>query len=252
MPRIRTIKPEFWRNKQLANLPEFTRLLAIALLNYSDDEGFFECDEALIRGECFPYEIDVIRITVAVRELSGIGYVVIKEVGDKTIGMVTKFKDHQVVNKPKKSKLKCIFEGETKENTEVRDEYGTSTVRVPSGKEGKGKEVEGNGKEPTEKSSSLSWIDRQTEKFQVHWRRWLEHLKQKNVYMTQIELETALMNLARCYESEEDRVAVIEFSIACRARHLILNGDHKKTMPSAIKPKQKTVYERPPKREVAT
>jgi hypothetical protein len=41
MGRIRTIKPEFWRSEDLCSLPEATHMLAAALLNYADDEGFF-------------------------------------------------------------------------------------------------------------------------------------------------------------------------------------------------------------------
>jgi hypothetical protein len=33
MGRIRTIKPEFWRNEALSELPEFAHMLVAALLN---------------------------------------------------------------------------------------------------------------------------------------------------------------------------------------------------------------------------
>ena len=38
MARIRTIKPEFWRDEDLSGLPAETALLAIGLLNHADDE----------------------------------------------------------------------------------------------------------------------------------------------------------------------------------------------------------------------
>lgn len=146
MPRIRTIKPEFWRNKQLAALPPFTRLVAIALLNVADDDGYFEADPALIRGDVFPYEQDYGSITVALRELSGIGYVVLRECSDKgEIGFIPNFAKHQVINKKNSSKLSRYFNNQKtaepensekhRENKEsefttvvLREDYGSATV----------------------------------------------------------------------------------------------------------------------------
>lgn len=146
MPRIRTIKPEFWRNKQLATLDSFTRLVAIALLNVADDDGYFEADPALIRGDVFPYEQDYGSITVALRELSGIGYVVLRECSEKgEIGFIPNFAKHQVINKKNASKLSRYFNDQKtaepensekpRENSEpepttvvLRENYGSATV----------------------------------------------------------------------------------------------------------------------------
>lgn len=131
MPRIRTIKPEFWRNRQLANLSAFTRLVAIAVLNVADDEGYFEADPALIRGDVFPYEQDYGSITVALRELSGIGYVVFRTSPEKgELGYVPNFKKHQVINKPGKSKLKEIYEN-SQEILQLPDDSRSATVALP-------------------------------------------------------------------------------------------------------------------------
>jgi hypothetical protein len=138
MPRIRTLKPEFWRNRQLAILPEFTRLLAIALLNIADDEGYFEADPRLIRGDVFPFEEDSRSTTVGLRELSGIGYVVIREHSSKgPIGYIPTFKKHQVINKARRSQLAVLFgeatpqnAGENTENPRENDDYGSTPVVV--------------------------------------------------------------------------------------------------------------------------
>ena len=108
MPRIRTIKPEFWRNRDLAILPEFTRLLAIAVLNLADDEGYFEADARLVRGDVFPYEEDSRRTHGGLTELSRIGYITIRTSKTKgEIGRVCNFEKHQVINRPTPSKLKA-------------------------------------------------------------------------------------------------------------------------------------------------
>ena len=120
--RIRTIKPEFWTHETLGSLPDFTQLLAIALLNYADDEGYFDANPMMIRGAVFPLRSDYRIITVALRDLYGIGYVeIFKTVGNysRCVGRVVKFDEHQVINHAKASKLKAYCE------------YGNATVMLP-------------------------------------------------------------------------------------------------------------------------
>lgn len=52
--RIRSIKPEFWRSADTADLNFFTRLLFIGLWNYVDDNGVGEDNLNLIRSDLFP------------------------------------------------------------------------------------------------------------------------------------------------------------------------------------------------------
>jgi hypothetical protein len=110
MPRIRTIKPEFWLNEELAALPEHARLLAIALLNYADDTGCFLANPNLVRAACFPFEDHSKNVLGSLQELSQIGYVEIRDCDGKAIGRVCKFNDHQRIDKPQKSKLMPIFD----------------------------------------------------------------------------------------------------------------------------------------------
>lgn len=128
MARIRTIKPEFWRNRQLARVTDFARLLAIALLNISDDEGYFEADPLLIRGDVFPFLNDYGTITVALRELCSIGYVQILTTETKgDIGFIPTFTKHQVINKKSSSKLKESFE-KTRLLNAFSETSGSATV----------------------------------------------------------------------------------------------------------------------------
>jgi hypothetical protein len=139
MARIRTIKPDFWRNRRMASVSELARLLAIALLNAADDHGYFEADCYLIRGEVFPYMEDPLRIQGALTELSGIGYVVLREASSgRQLGFIPGFKDHQVVNKPSKSRLKDDFE-KTSTKHDVFPHSRSTTVVVS---EGSGLEME--------------------------------------------------------------------------------------------------------------
>ena len=54
--RIRTIKPEFWSHRKLGRSSSDVKCMAIGLLNYADDEGYFEYDEVLIKAALFPFQ----------------------------------------------------------------------------------------------------------------------------------------------------------------------------------------------------
>jgi hypothetical protein len=137
--RIRTIKPEFWSHEIMAQLPEFCRLLALALLNYADDEGYFLATPQAIRGALFPFEDDSGRITVGLRELSKVGYLEVRKgVDGRLVGKIVKFGTHQVVNKRIPSKIKHLWG--------LPEDSGSSPVELPTGtgnrEQGIGKEVE--------------------------------------------------------------------------------------------------------------
>lgn len=61
MPRIRTIKPEFWSSPGIAQLEFEWRLLYIAMWNWADDYGRGTCEPRELLGFVFPNddEIDV-------------------------------------------------------------------------------------------------------------------------------------------------------------------------------------------------
>ncbi|MCR9206613.1 MAG: hypothetical protein NXI28_00175 [bacterium] len=162
MARIRTIKPEFWQNQELANCSEFARLLAISLLNHSDDEGYFPASVFLVRAACFPFEDSTERVRGAIDELSSIGFVHVVEASNgKEIGHVVNFLAHQRIDRPKKSTLARPFNDAATEtqaipapdsdsgtdrrsvveasSNEQRLEQGTGNREVEQGMEGKGK-----------------------------------------------------------------------------------------------------------------
>jgi len=108
MARIRTIKPEFWLNEELAALPATTRLLAIGLLNHSDDEGYFVANHRVIKAAIFPFD-DSLSIQGMLMELSRLDYIRLANGSDgKPYGVVVNFKKHQVVNRPTASKIKPL------------------------------------------------------------------------------------------------------------------------------------------------
>lgn len=67
MARIRTIKPEFWTDEDMAEVSEPACLLAIGLLNYADDEGYFNANPKLIKAAVFPIREPSVPIPVLIR-----------------------------------------------------------------------------------------------------------------------------------------------------------------------------------------
>jgi len=58
MSRIRAIKPEFFKNELLAELPALDRLLFIGLWTIADRAGRLEDRPKRIKAEIFPYEVE--------------------------------------------------------------------------------------------------------------------------------------------------------------------------------------------------
>ncbi|UPY96246.1 DnaT-like ssDNA-binding domain-containing protein [Pectobacterium sp. 21LCBS03] len=138
MARIRTIKPEFWTDEDMAEVSECACLLAIGLLNYADDDGYFNANTKLIKAAVFPIREPSVPITVMLRELSNHGYLSMFSTPDgRHFGLINNFAKHQVVNKKKDSKIK--------EMDLIPYEYGIDTVGVPVGMD----QGSGNGKEET-------------------------------------------------------------------------------------------------------
>jgi hypothetical protein len=143
MARIRTIKPEFWQNEKLARLSEHARLLAIALLNHADDEGYFNANAFLVRAACFPYDDNSTKVIGSLKELSQIGYIETRSDGEKHLGRVCKFLLHQRIDKPGSSKFRDAFDSLDQQNAEtLKDsatiprtlpDYSTNTPRLEQG-----------------------------------------------------------------------------------------------------------------------
>jgi len=157
--RIRTIKPEFWTHEGLCKKSDFTRLLAIALLNLADDEGYFMANPILIRGQVFPFLEDSKKILGSLQDLSGVGWIRLgKDDQKRDVGKIVNFLKHQRVDKPQSSKIKpsSVFQDDSKNDL--------GTIQDDSKGEGKGKEGDqGKGRE------SNKWIPTDDQKQVASW-----------------------------------------------------------------------------------
>lgn len=59
MARIRTIKPDFWTDEKIAELPVESRLIYIATWNYADDIGVLKGSIKLLKSQILPYDYEI-------------------------------------------------------------------------------------------------------------------------------------------------------------------------------------------------
>lgn len=107
MPRIRTVKPEFWGHPKTAKLSRDARLLFLGLLNESDDEGRQLGSSRRIAGLVFPHDDDVTPALVDLwlGELEAVDMVRRYEAADGWYLLIVGFTEHQKVSHPTPSHL---------------------------------------------------------------------------------------------------------------------------------------------------
>lgn len=104
MPRIRTVKPEFWTSATIAKLSIPARLLFIALLNFADDQGRGKCFKREIAGFAFPYD-DEVDVGPLLDELEAAGLIHRYEADNRPHFHVVSWFEHQRINRPTPSRL---------------------------------------------------------------------------------------------------------------------------------------------------
>jgi len=232
MARIRTIKPEFWQNEQLASVGLHARLLAIALLNHADDKGLFLANPQLVRAACFPFEEDSKNVLGSLQELSRIGYIEVRDCSGKQVGRICKFLEHQRIDKPQKSKLVDVFAAKHEGNGDsesvpgiVLEDSGNIPRPERKGKEGNGSgkgtegEREGNHTHTPPNPTSIKPEDELT----PHWDRWCEYCLAIGKPVNAIQADAILMDLGR--RGTAKAIRDIDFSIRKSAKS-ILDSDN--------------------------
>lgn len=123
MPRIRTVKPEFWEDEVVGLLPRDARLLFVATFNLADDEGLLRWTPAYIKASAFMYDDDlsvpdVAKLMQCLTD-AGLLFPYIGGVARQQMAVVVNFRKHQKINRPQKSKLPPP----SLQNAEVRRMY---------------------------------------------------------------------------------------------------------------------------------
>jgi hypothetical protein len=136
MARIRTVKPEYWSHPVMGRQDDATKCLGVALLNFSDDEGYFLADPNLVRSNCRPFDDDSAITRRCLSALVAAEWIEVSEHPTHGfIGRVVNFKEHQVIDRPKPSNIKPYF---------IADQSPINHLKCGGGKEGN---REGKGKE---------------------------------------------------------------------------------------------------------
>lgn len=109
MPRIRTVKPEFWEDELLGVMPRDARLLFIATFNMADDEGILRWTPAYIKAQAFMYDDDLTigdvgKLMQCLTD-AGLIFPYIGGAARQQMAVIVNFRKHQRINRPQKSKL---------------------------------------------------------------------------------------------------------------------------------------------------
>lgn len=153
MARIRTVKPEFFLNEELAELPFQYRLLFIGLFNQADRSGRIIDRPKRLKVEIFPYDnVDVDKGLTALQDAGFILRYKTDEENPMALIQVLTFDKHQKIDKTNEK------ESILPPPREI--DYSKSINRLPIVGEGKGKE--GKGKE---------YIDRFLEFWEMYGKR---------------------------------------------------------------------------------
>jgi hypothetical protein len=135
--RIRTIKPEFFRDPDTTGRwPADLKVFYIGMWLVADDKGRFVWDEDLIAADLFPFDrkADVGHLLA---RLVAAGVVRQYEADGRKYGHIKNFAAHQRINNPTASKLP---DPDASPTGVLPESYVSPTVGLTPGKEGKGRE----------------------------------------------------------------------------------------------------------------
>lgn len=130
MARIRTIKPDFWTDEKIVELPFEARLFFIGSWNFADDNGNLQRSAKKLKMQIFP--ADAIDCEPLIQSLITHGLLIEYEVNGEKYLHIKGFKTHQVINRPSKTGLPVPVSGSTP--APLTD----SSLTEGKGKEGKG------------------------------------------------------------------------------------------------------------------
>lgn len=129
MARARNIKPGFFRNADLAELPIEARMLFIGLWTIADREGRMEDRPKQIKMEIFP--ADSVDCDALLTMLAQTGMVARYVVDGKRLLQVVNFTKHQNPHRDEKASTLPDEHGNVAETKEAPKKHGASTVQAP-------------------------------------------------------------------------------------------------------------------------
>lgn len=134
MARARNIKPGFFRNADLVELPFEARLLFIGLWTIADRSGRMEDRPKQIKMELFP--ADSVDVDALLDELAAIGVVARYSHDGKRYLQVVNFSKHQNPHKDEKASTIPDQDGHLATPEQDKKKHGASTVQAPCNNDG--------------------------------------------------------------------------------------------------------------------
>jgi len=160
MARIRTIKPEFWDDEKLAQLPRDARLLFIGMWNFSDDYAVVKGHPVWLKNKIFPYdEIRQQQFNEWLLSLEKMRCIIPFSHNGETYYFIRTFADHQKVDRPSQIRNPEPPENILDENANLFDECSTNARRMLAVVSGKGSVPgrEGKGSVPARELFEKFW-----------------------------------------------------------------------------------------------
>jgi hypothetical protein len=112
MPRIRSIKPSFFRSEDVSALPLRARLTWIGLWTQCDDHGRAKDNARLIKGDIWPLDnVNLRDIDEDLDTLADHGRIVRYEVDGKRYLEIVNWHAHQAISKPTPSRIPAPSQG---------------------------------------------------------------------------------------------------------------------------------------------
>jgi len=107
VPRIRTLKPDHRQHRKVGPLDHFTYRLWVGLILEADDAGRLVAEPEELRVIVFAYHPRVTgeQVAGALARLAAVGLIRRYAVNGKQYADFPSFSDHQVINRPTRSKL---------------------------------------------------------------------------------------------------------------------------------------------------
>lgn len=165
MPRIRTIKPEFFSNEELSHCTPHARLLAIALLQLADSEGRMRWIPSQIIAHAFPWE--AVDLSPMIHQLCTVKYLELYTVNGREYACIPAFNKHQRLSGKEaacKSKFPHIDQADTEGKTDCftgkhldAQEQGNKGTREQVERGNKPKAAK-RGSRLTEKAMPQEWL----------------------------------------------------------------------------------------------
>ena len=147
MPRIRSIKPDFWDDEKLAKMSLQANLLFIGMWNFADDNGVIRASAGWIKAQIFPHrgQIRVNAVQKWLSECKQHTLVIPFEFNNEAYLLIKNFHRHQRIDRPQPSKvplstLQKILDEFDESSTSDRRSFAAGEGRDRIGRDGMGSE----------------------------------------------------------------------------------------------------------------